>query len=70
MNVRKKLWNILSDLYPMYLRKVYSMRLGEGVRVSYKAHLDKSINPQGVHIVHIHGYWLVRMYWLMIIAVL
>lgn len=50
MSIRSKLWNILSNIYPMYLRKIYGMRLGDGVRISYKAHLDKSINPKGVHI--------------------
>ena len=26
------------------------MDLGQGVRIAHKAHLDKSINPKGVHI--------------------
>ncbi len=50
MSLRSKLWTILSDLYPSYLRKVYKMDIGKGCRLSYKAHLDKSINPRGVHI--------------------
>lgn len=50
MSIRSKLWNILSDIYPMYLRKIYGMDIGKGVRISYKAHLDKSINPKGIHI--------------------
>lgn len=50
MSIRSKLWNILSDIYPTYLRKIYGMDIGKGVRISYKAHLDKSINPKGIHI--------------------
>lgn len=50
MNIRTKLWVILSNLYPNYLRRRYGMDLKEGVRLSYKANLDKSINPKGVHI--------------------
>lgn len=50
MSIRSKLWNILSDIYPTYLRKIYGMDIGKGVRISYKARLDKSINPKGIHI--------------------
>lgn len=50
MSLRSKLWGALSNLYPNYLRKVYHMDLGANVRLSYKANLDKSINPRGVHI--------------------
>lgn len=50
MGLRKKLWNVLSNLYPFILRKLYKMELGEGVRISYKAKLDKSINPRGIKI--------------------
>lgn len=50
MSLRSKLWVALSNLYPNYLRKVYHMDLGANVRLSYKANLDKSINPRGVHI--------------------
>ncbi|MDD6935238.1 MAG: DapH/DapD/GlmU-related protein [Bacteroidales bacterium] len=50
MGLRKRLWNILSNLYPYVLRKLYKMDLGEGVRVSYKAKLDKSINPKGIKV--------------------
>lgn len=50
VNIRSKLWCLFSDLYSEYLRKVYGMNLGRGVRISYKARLDKSVNPRGVHI--------------------
>ena len=50
MSLRSKLWNIVSDAYPTFLRKVYGMDLGNGVRISHKAHLDKSINPKGIHV--------------------
>ena len=40
------LWKLLAkSLYPAYLRMVYKMDIGENVVISYKAILDKSINP-------------------------
>lgn len=37
-------------LYPEYLRKVYKMNIGINSRISWNAHLDKSINPKGINI--------------------
>ncbi len=48
--MRKFLWNILSGIYPFYLRNFYRMNIGENVIISYKAKLDKSINPKGIYI--------------------
>lgn len=50
MNVRIFLWKRLTRLYPWFLRKYYRMEIGDDVRVSWKAHLDKSVNPKGIHI--------------------
>lgn len=50
MNVRISLWRRFTRLYPWFLRKVYGMDIGEDVRVSWKAKLDKSVNPKGIHI--------------------
>lgn len=50
MSLRSKLWTIVTDAYPAFLRMVYKMDLGQGVRIAHKAHLDKSINPKGIHI--------------------
>ena len=50
MSLRVKLWTSVTNLYPAFLRKAYKMDLGKGVRIAHKAHLDKSVNPQGVHI--------------------
>lgn len=50
MNIRSKVWGILVDLYPRYLRWRYGMDIGKNCRISWKAHLDKSINPKGIHI--------------------
>lgn len=50
MNIRKALWNFYSSIYPFYLRKIYKMDIGNGVIISYKANLDKSINPKEIHI--------------------
>lgn len=48
--LRSKLWSLLANLYPAYLRRVYKMPLGGGVRISRKAYLDLSINPKGIHL--------------------
>lgn len=50
MNIRVCLWLTFVKLYPWYLRRVYKMDIGKDVRISWKAHLDKSINPRGIHI--------------------
>lgn len=51
MNIRTSIWRFLVDkFYPWYLRKVYKMDIGKDARISWKAHLDKSINPKGIHI--------------------
>lgn len=50
MNIRVRLWLTFVKLYPWYLRRVYKMDIGKDVRISWKAHLDKSINPRGIHI--------------------
>lgn len=51
MTLRVLIWCFLVDkVYPWYLRRVYKMDIGEGARISWKAHLDKSINPKGIHI--------------------
>lgn len=48
--MRKLFWNFLSKLYPYILKKRYKMTIGNNVIISYKARLDKSINPKGVYI--------------------
>lgn len=50
MSLRSKLWVLFTDAYPAFLRQVYKMDLGRGVRIAKAAHLDKSINPRGIHI--------------------
>lgn len=48
--MRRRLWSFIVRLYPMFLRKVYGMSIGNNCVISWSAHLDKSINPKGVHI--------------------
>lgn len=48
--MRKILWKILTEAYPNYLRWRYKMDIGNNCRISWKAHLDKSVNPKGIHI--------------------
>ena len=50
MRLRVYLWKILTDAYPKYLRKIYGMHIGKDCRISWKAYLDKSINPKGIWI--------------------
>ena len=48
--MRKFIWNILTQTYPFLLRKFYKMNIGKNTVISYKAKLDKSINPRGIFI--------------------
>lgn len=48
--MRKYLWKIYTQLYPWFLRRVYKMNIGRNCRIAYSAHLDKSVNPRGIHI--------------------
>lgn len=48
--MRKFLWVAATQLYPAWLRWRYGMHIGKNCRISWKAHLDKSINPRGIHI--------------------
>ena len=48
--MRTFLWKILTEAYPCYLRWRYKMDIGKNCRISWKAHLDKSVNPRGIHI--------------------
>lgn len=48
--MRKYIWNIITKLYPFYLKKIYKMKIAKNVRISHKATLDKSINPEGITI--------------------
>lgn len=48
--MRKLIWNIITQAYPMYLRLVYKMNIGKNTVISYKAKLDKNINPKGIYV--------------------
>lgn len=50
MNLRVRLWKFFTELYPSWLRWRYKMDIGKNCRISWKAHLDKSVNPKGIHI--------------------
>ena len=53
--LRSKLWGLYSGLYPWYLRSHFGMDIGENVIIARTAHLDKNINPKGIHIGCIPG---------------
>ncbi len=48
--MRKRLWGYIVRFYPCYLRYRYKMNIGKNCRISWKAHLDKSVNLKGIHI--------------------
>ena len=50
MKLRAKLWIILTELHPKYLKKRFGMDLGKHVKIARTAVLDKNINPRGIHI--------------------
>ena len=50
LNLRKTLWNFHTRIYPRFLRFFYGMDVSLTAVISWKARLDKSINPKGIHI--------------------
>ena len=48
--LRSKLWGLYSALYPWYLRSHFGMDIGKNAIIARTAHLDKNINPKGIHI--------------------
>lgn len=56
--LRQKLWSRFVRIYPCLLRKVYKMSIGKNCVISWTAHLDKSINPRGIHIGN--NVWILR----------
>lgn len=48
--LRKRMYNIVTKLYPWFLKRAYGMDLGEGVVISRSAKMDRAINPRGIHI--------------------
>ena len=48
--IRSKLWGLLGGIYPWYLRSRFGMDIGKNVMIARTVHLDKNINPKGIHI--------------------
>ncbi len=40
----------MGQIYPWYLRSHFGMDIGENVIIARTVHLDKNINPKGLHI--------------------
>lgn len=53
-----KLWWYLGSLFPWYLRFRFGMDIGKNVVIARTVHLDKNINPKGIHIGD--NTWLLR----------
>lgn len=47
--MRKFLWRIYTRLYPLILRRIYKMNIGNNCCIVRSTHLDK-INPTGIYI--------------------
>ena len=56
--LRSKLWHYFGGLYPWYLRFHLGMDIGKDVIIARTVHLDKNINPKGIHIGD--NTWLLR----------
>ncbi|WP_052472780.1 acyltransferase [Myroides profundi] len=48
--IREILWSIVSAYQIFMMNKVYGMYVDSSAKISFKAKLDKSINPKGVFI--------------------
>ena len=48
--LRKKVYKIVTRLYPWFLKTAYGMDIGQDVIISRSAKLDRAINPRGIHI--------------------
>ena len=48
--LRKKVYRIVTRLYPWFLKAAYGMDIGQNVIISRTAKLDRAINPHGIHI--------------------
>lgn len=48
--MRKKIWNMLTSAYPWLLKRCFGMDIGKHVVIARTVHLDKNINPRGIHI--------------------
>lgn len=56
--MRILIWRLYTQFYPWLLRKLYGMDIGKDCRIAHTAHLDKSVNPQGIHIGN--NVWILR----------
>lgn len=43
-------WSKLVRFWSFYLRKRYKMNIGKNVAISWRTHLDTTINPKGIYI--------------------
>ncbi len=48
--LRRRLWFVTTKFTNWKLKKVFGMDIGNDVRINRRAHLDKNINPKGIHI--------------------
>lgn len=58
MYIIRKMWKKWGALYSWYLRSYFGMDIGKNVIIARTVHLDKNINPKGIHIGD--NTWLLR----------
>lgn len=58
IKLRARIWGIIVRAYPWYLRSHFGMDIGKNVVIARTVHLDKNINPKGIHIGD--NTWLLR----------
>lgn len=48
--VIQKLWRVVSGIRSSFYRSFYGMDIGANVKIASTVHLDKKVNPKGIHI--------------------
>lgn len=48
--LRRRIWFVTVSFTNWKLKKIFGMDIGNDVRIARSAHLDKNINPKGIHI--------------------
>ena len=46
----RKLWSFVCGVRPWVLSTIYGMHIGKNTKIARTAHLDRKVNPKGIHI--------------------
>ena len=50
MSLRTKLWNLMTAIYPWWLRHRFKIDIGDNCVIAIGSRFDQNVNPQGIHI--------------------